>query len=130
MASGGNQLVNPVRWNHMTEINQWFKAWGNNMPDVSIFPTNGFIVEGVAAGFIYLTDSSLAIIDCFISNPDSNLETRNHALNAITEKLLELAARRHYSIIKCDTKLEAIKERALAFGFKPTGSHDSFVKVL
>ncbi len=96
------------------------------MPQKSLFPKNGFIIDGEAAGFIYLTDSPVAIIDCYISNPDTDSKTRSDALNAITISLIKCARFHRYKIVKCDTKLEAIKKRAVDSGFKPIGLHESF----
>lgn len=96
------------------------------MPPRSLFPRSGFIISGVAAGFLYFTDSAVGIIDCYISNPDTDSKTRSDALDAITLALIGFARFHGVKLIKCDTKLEVIKTRALGHGFRATGSHESF----
>lgn len=108
------------------EIGKWFESRGSKLPDISFFPRCGFIVHGIAAGFIYFTDSSIAIIDCYVSNPDSNITQRGDALDLITKALIEQAQFHKCKMLKCDTKLEAVKQRALSHGFKSLGAHESF----
>lgn len=107
------------------EIEKWFDKHHLKMPAKGLFPRIGFIVNGVAAGFIYSTDSLVSIIDCYISNPHIDAQTRDKALNAITDELIKSAKSHGCKIIKCDTKLESIKHRALAHGFKSLGAHES-----
>lgn len=59
--------------------------------DEHILSTHGFIEPGAAAGFLYRTDSSIGIIEGYISNPAAGMTPRAVALNEITAKLLELA---------------------------------------
>lgn len=108
------------------QICRWLALRGLPQYPRSIFPKIGFIVDDIAVGFLYLTDSSVGIIDCYISNPESNKHERDVALDRITEELLETASISHCTIVKCDSKIEAINKRALKFGFRPSGSHESF----
>ena len=112
------------------DLATWCSERGKTIPDESLFPRTGFIIDGIAAGFIYFTDSAVAIIDCYISNPNTESKTRSNALNAITDALITCAKFNRCKLIKCDTKIEAVKRRALEFGFKPTGAHESFAKGL
>lgn len=109
------------------EISRWFDVRGKTMPHRSLFPSTGFIVNGIAAGFVYFTDSNVAIIEGYISNPHVDSKTRSNALDIITAELLMKAKSSGYKLLKCDTQLEAIKIRAKKHGFKPVGSYESFV---
>jgi hypothetical protein len=109
------------------EIEKWCEARGGRLPDKSLFPRTGFIIDGIAAGFVYFTDSAVAIIDCYLSNPKTDPKTRSDALNEITSSLIKSAQFHKCSVIKCDTKLEAIKKRATDFGFKSVGTYESFI---
>jgi hypothetical protein len=108
------------------QIARWFEARGTKMPPRSLFPRSGFIIDDVAAGFLYFTDSTVAIIDSYVSNPLSEPKTRSDALDAITLALIGFARFHGVKLVKCDTKLEVIKTRALGHGFKATGSYESF----
>lgn len=110
------------------EIEKWFFERDMRMPDVSLFPRVGFIVRGVAAGFIFYTDSLVAIIDGYISNPKSDARQRDEALDLITEALINNAKFHGIKVIKCDTPLDVVKKRALKFGFELTGSYESFMR--
>ena len=65
------------------ELCKWFKDHKLSTPSRDQLPMNGFIVPKIAAGFIYLTDSSIAILDCFISNPASDDHQRDAALEIV-----------------------------------------------
>lgn len=112
------------------EMTKWAHARGQNMPHRSLFPRNGFIIDGTAAGFVYFTDSAVAILDCYISNPSSEKKTRSDALDAITDALIRCAEFHRCKLIKCDTKIEAIKRRAERFEFVSIGAHESFCREL
>lgn len=96
------------------------------MPHPSLFPKVGFISEGVACGFVYFTDSPVAIIDCYLSNPNSDAQVRSKALDEITEALIKIAAFHKCQVIKCDTSIISVMKRAEKFGFKSIGSHESY----
>lgn len=112
------------------QIATWYGMREMRFPDRSLFPPTGFIISGVAAGFIYYTDSLVALIDCYISNPDTDSKTRSDALNAVTDALINSAKFHRCKMIKCDTQSEAIKKRALAHGFKTIGAYENFVMEL
>jgi len=120
-------LVRRVLELDFDEIRAWFEARELKIPDRSLFPKVGFIVEGVAAGFIYFTDSPVAIIDCYISNPLSDSKYRSEAITGITEALIVCAKFHKCKRIKCDSTLGSIKRRALDHGFKSTGTYESFI---
>lgn len=107
-------------------ISHWYSLRG--MPSVSqeMIPGIGFIKEGCAAGFLYLTDTKLAIIDLFISNPESRKEQRDDALDGIVEDLIKEAKIWGVKGILATSALRAIEARALAFDFKYTGTVKSF----
>lgn len=100
------------------------------MPALDLFPKVGFIVDQVAAGFIYYTDSKVAIIDNYITNPRSDADERDEALNLITQELIGNAAFHGCTLVKCDTVLDIVKKRAMTFGFKSIGHFESFIKKL
>jgi hypothetical protein len=72
-------------------IAAWCAAHGRAAPPPSSLPEHGYIVAGVAAGFLYLTDSDVALLDGYVTNPAAGLRERSEAIDAITGVLLAAA---------------------------------------
>lgn len=77
----------------LAELNGWYRARG--LPEVPLeaLPLTGLIVPGVAAGFLYLTDSSLAMLEGFCTNPQVGRDERARALDQIIAALFVEADR-------------------------------------
>jgi hypothetical protein len=121
-------LVRRVLRQDYPEIRSWFKARGVLPPADWAFSTIGFMVPGVAAGFLYLTNSGVAEIDCYISNPAA--EHRKFALQAITEKIMVTAVQLGVKMLCCNSKLGSIEALALDNRFTSIGNHKHFAKSL
>lgn len=97
------------------------EGWSNDRevkaPPLEYLPSTGYIVDGVACGFLYLTNSAVGLLEGFITNPNADKNDRNKALDSITLKLIELAELNSCKILKCETKIDAIVNRAKDFGF-------------
>jgi len=89
-------------------------------------PDTGFIVDHVAAGFLILTSNGCAILDFYVSNPNSNKDERDKALDLITEELIEAAREVGVRLLVCSSRSEAIKVRAMKHGFKLSGLYACF----
>jgi hypothetical protein len=112
------------------QITRWYKRRALVSPVPGYLPKTGFIVDDIAAGFLYLTDSRLGILDCFISNPTSEQDERDAALNLITKSLLTAAVNLECKAIKADTQSRAIAKRAMNHGFKYVGDFSAFIREL
>lgn len=108
------------------QICKWYMARGQTLPPKSLFPQIGIIVDDIAAGFLVRTDTSAAIIDGYISNPETDAKMRSDALDDITKSLMECAKFSGVRHLKFDSKSEAIKKRALSHGFSSGGVHEVF----
>ena len=110
------------------------ERWGYNRdvkaPPLALLPSTGFIVDDVACGFVYLTNSAIGILEGFIANPDADKNDRSEALDSITLKLMELAEINGCKVLKCETKLDAIVNRAKDFGFKELVGFKTLIKEL
>lgn len=99
------------------EISAWYLK--RNMTPVrqDFLPKVGFIVDGVAAGFLIQTDANIAILEPFISNKDAKSHERHAALDAIMEILVNTAEEMGcHGIFGFSTSLPMIR-RALKQGF-------------
>jgi hypothetical protein len=109
-------------------INSWHRGW--DIPEMlkCTLPECGFIVEGVAAGFIYLTDASMCLLEGFITNPSLLHEERDSALDAITNRLLLYAREKEKILVMAYTTRPEIGERAKRHGFLSVGEYHGFAK--
>lgn len=109
------------------EVYSWFTKRKMPKPPLWIFSDEGFIVPGVAAGFLYLTNSGVAHIDCYITNPDAPPWLRRQSLFEITKHII-LSATHEFNVkmILCNTKIKSIEDMAREFGFASDGQNAMF----
>lgn len=72
----------------LRSINNWLSKQKHEQASESMLPAVGFIVPGVAAGFIRDCETSIGMLDSFVSNPTCTGATRHRALEAITAACL------------------------------------------
>ena len=85
--------MRPYEPTDLAEINGWYRARGLPHLEPWALPFHGFIETGVAAGFLYSTDSGFAFLDGFISNPGASPIRRARVVAKIV-KMLTLDAGR------------------------------------
>ena len=88
-------IVKRVEDTDLEEILGWFKQRKIDISIDYLSPT-GFIVPGVAAGYIFATDSNWCIFECFIGNPEISSEERQKALRQIVPAMIEEAKEMGY----------------------------------
>lgn len=110
------------------QLERWYADKDVNVPPLECLSETGFIVDDVACGFLYLTNSAVGLLEAFYANPESDKIDRDLALNSITLELIELAVVNGCNVLKCETKLDAISKRAVAFGFIDVGYFKTFMK--
>lgn len=113
----------------LEEIGSWYQKRGMQLIP-SLIPPVGFIVPGIAAGFMMSTNTTAAILEPFIANPDASQHDRDKALTIILEELVNQAA------FECNTHVfgfstsQTMIRRALDMGFKLTETPSTVVKEL
>lgn len=112
------------------EICEWFRKRNINSPSIDMLSDSGVIVDNVACGFLYLTDSSLSFIDFYISNPLSSKQKRSQALELITTNLIMWAKETGASHIMCNSQIRTIQDLAFKYDFKSYGFSLTFMKEL
>lgn len=113
-----------------SQLTGWFRHREMPVPPLEMLSNHGYIADGIAAGFLYTTNSGIAIIDCYISNPESDKNARDNALDWITIHLTAYAKSSGYKILKCDSKIKEVITRAKDHGFKEIGQFTCLVKEL
>jgi hypothetical protein len=125
----------------LATLTRWYHAHNINAPTMDDLPAFGLVAElpaaegslwsiMLAAGFLVETDTNTCIVDFFVANPEASREARGFAIDAVCEGLEASARIRGYSKLKCDTRLETIKHRALKHGCLPIGEFSVFLKGL
>ena len=74
----------------ISSVNKWLRRHGHPTAQPSAIPAVGFIVPGVAAGFVRDCETGVGMIDSYASNSLVSSETRHQALESITQEILKL----------------------------------------
>lgn len=114
--------------NDYRQYHQWFIDRALHPPKQEHLPPTGFIIDGVAAGFLIKTDAHMAILDYYATNPKADSKSRHEALEEITSELIVLASKMKFKAIKVGTCFEDIKERAIKHGFRNLGEYTVLIR--
>lgn len=110
---------------------KWFTAQEWPTLPKEALPKTGYIVPGYCAGFLYKTDSSIAMLEWIIANPDTDYKDRAVAINNVIESLVKEAKRSGYSVVFTYTKHERLIDKYLNNNFKITDKDMThFMRVL
>lgn len=96
---------------------QWWIDHDEVPPIACLYPETGFIVENVAAAFLYKTDSCMALIEMIIYNPRSPKEIRQKALDDVIEAVILEAKGQDFEVLAGFTDLPVVVERSKKFNF-------------
>lgn len=110
------------RWQpvlHVPLVEGWIRArgLGDAAGDVSLLSPDGFVVGGIAVGFVYLTNSNLAFMDGFMTDPSSSREDRSAALDALIVLLMAEARDLGYTAVAGTTSAQPLADRLTQHGF-------------
>lgn len=102
-------------------LNGWLDGHGKpaNLTENEL-PAVGLIVDDVAAGFLYVTDSSVAFLENFVSNPKAPKRKVREAVDEIIKRLMIFAHEAGISRLVGLTTRKSMAKRAQAAGFQPT----------
>ena len=123
-------IAKPYSKDDYPTLVKWYLARGLPLPPRDLMPETGFIIDDVCAGFLYLTDSKLALIDHYISNPNELAAVRDRALDTLTEELVREAKQWGCKGILITTALDKVGDRAEKHGFNFVGDVSAYFKEL
>ncbi len=112
------------------QVHEWFQRRNMKTPSVSMLPKTGFIIDGIAVGFLIKTDTEVGILDFFCSNPLVDTLNRLEALDEIAFGLSLHAKQCGIKQLICTTRFENIKQIASKQGFHYAGDFSTFFKEL
>ena len=110
---------------HFALLTRWFEARKFPVPHPQQLPPIGLVMEHdgyfVCMGFLFRTDSAVAVIAHLCSNPASPGAVRHQGLNYLIASLMKVAEDQGYKMVTCSTNLEKLKSRFEGFfGFART----------
>lgn len=122
--------LKPFYIEYLPMLNTWFKQWGQPQVTFMDLPPIGFIYKNIAAGFLSITDTEVAILDYYVVDKNAYKEDRTLGLKKITEKLIAFAMADHCTKIMAITNNPAIFKYCEHFGLKDLGPSHVFVRGL
>jgi hypothetical protein len=105
---------------HMPQIDEWYAARGRKPPKSSTLSPLGFMADNRVAGWLYLTDSNVALIEGIIADPNTVPSLRRTSLRKLCGFLVDTALMLGYTNIIGMTEHPAIEEICKELGFNPT----------
>ncbi len=121
--------VRRYRLDDFEQICKWAKMYNTEYsPDN--FPKTGFIVEGIAAYFMYKTDSDVCFLENLISNKQAAPEDKDKAINLIIEAILKEAKESGFKVAYATTGIPAVVFRAMVKGAQAQPKQTLLVKDL
>lgn len=108
----------------LKSINKWLTRQLGVAATYEMLPSVGFIVPGVAAGFVRNCENGIGMIDNYVSNPLCSSAVRHKALDAVTSAVLN----EPYKIFMTFTANAGLKKRFLQRGLIAAPHYSVFVK--
>lgn len=73
------------------ELCKWWKSYNWAPPLEDALPSSGIIVEGKCAGFLYITNSKMGIMEWIVGNPECSKEERTEAIDTVIKGIKAMA---------------------------------------
>ena len=105
---------------HMSAVASWAAARGVELRE-DILPPTGFVSDDAAAGWLYLTDSGLGLVESFVTNPDAPAKARARAVVEVGEALIAQAKHLGLTRLVITTGHRAMGREAMRHGFAYCG---------
>lgn len=105
------------RYKHedLAEIKRWALEGYGYIYSEHQFPKIGFIVDGVAAYFLYQTDSTVCFLENLVANKKIDKDQRSQAIDLIIKELLKTASELGFRVAYATTNLPQVVTRAIRF---------------
>lgn len=106
----------------LAHITLWAIQRGLNRPNPDFHPECGFVVshEGlkVCAAFLFKTDGKFTALDGVMSDPHSDHDVRDKALDILIEALLAVSRQYGFKLVSASTNNPRLSARYEKHGFK------------
>jgi hypothetical protein len=105
-------------------ISTWWKEHKWPIVPLSFLPRNGIVIrhlgKPICAGFIYLTDTPIGLLEWVVSDPKSNKKDRDEALHLLIQRLCWMAQILGVVQLFSSSEHPKLSERLEENGFKMT----------
>ncbi len=102
-------------------IESWWRARKMEAQKFEYLPPTGFMVkykhEPVVAGFLFKTDTPLAVIGHLVSDPAADIYVRSDAIDKLINVLVSEAIRCKFEVVTASSNIKRLNERYEALGF-------------
>lgn len=99
-------------------IKEWYERRGKQAPSPAILSDMGYIADERVCGFLYLTNSNMAMIEGIISNPESVPSLRKESLTKLLGYMIDTSLLLGYENIFGLTAHPSMHKQAEKFGFR------------
>ena len=110
-------MIREIQRSDFKQISEWVEHRGGVPINPDYYPEYGLIAEDIACGFMFATNSKVAFLDGFISNPAASITEVNHAINRLVVQLEEDAKESGFDRIIVMTRVPSINKRAKKLGY-------------
>lgn len=107
-------------------LKRWYKERGLGAPQEAALSDAGWVADERVVGFLYVTNSNIALIDGIVSDPHSLPSNRKQSLQQLCSTIVDVAVMMGYTNIIAATSNESIKEICRKMAFQKT-SYELFV---
>lgn len=94
-------------------IKHWWTLHGSSVVPPRLLPKVGFVVENVAAAFLYRTDAPVGWIENLISNPSISKDIRSQGIDLLLQTLFEYADSTGIENLVSFTDVDVVVKRAV-----------------
>ena len=102
---------------HFEDFTAWYAPRLEAPVGPEFLPKVGYVVPGLAMGFLYQTDSAIAHIEGLVANPGAQGQARTQAIDEVVIAIIDEAKRLGFKTLHGLTELPVIVERAKRLGF-------------
>jgi hypothetical protein len=102
---------------HYEALSKWLHFYDLAPIDPAFLPPTGFVVEGIAMGFLVRTDTKLALLEPLVNNGYAPVAEREAATDLVVLAILDEARAQGFRVVEGNTNLQAVVSRALRLGF-------------
>lgn len=110
------------RWDperHAELIGSWWtsRGFGVGPGQMDCYPPTGFLVDNIVCGFVHITNSAVAIIDQWVSDPLATKEARRAAIDELFVLLCDCAKEHGSRAIWLTTSIQNVIRQSKRHGF-------------